>query len=291
MGGAFVGVVDDASAVYWNPGALARGAYFSLLLDGGTGEAAPDAGLDAGNRSGWILALTTPALGLSYYRLRTASVRPLDPDEDTGAYVLDSLVTHHAGVTLVHSLFDGIAVGASAKVIRAEAGSVSTLAERAEDLLDGWDVIGRTSSRLDLDVGIMARSDIGSVGLTLRNLTEPSFRTENDTELQLDRQIRGGASVLLLPAWKLAVDVDFTRTQGPLTEVREVAIGTEARIARRISARSGVSLNTAGDLGSTPGWSVGGSFAVFGSMLLDAQVTAGSDEALRGWGLAGRIVF
>ena len=31
MGGAFVGVADDASAVYWNPAGLAGGAYFSLL--------------------------------------------------------------------------------------------------------------------------------------------------------------------------------------------------------------------------------------------------------------------
>ena len=31
MGGAFVGVADDASAVYWNPAGLAGGAYFSLV--------------------------------------------------------------------------------------------------------------------------------------------------------------------------------------------------------------------------------------------------------------------
>ena len=35
MGGAFVGVADDASAIYWNPAGLAAGSYFSLVLDGG----------------------------------------------------------------------------------------------------------------------------------------------------------------------------------------------------------------------------------------------------------------
>ena len=38
MGGAFVGVADDASAIYWNPAGLAAGSYFSLVVDGGAGE-------------------------------------------------------------------------------------------------------------------------------------------------------------------------------------------------------------------------------------------------------------
>ena len=42
MGGAFVGIADDASAVYWNPAGLAGGAYFSLVIDGNTAEAIPD---------------------------------------------------------------------------------------------------------------------------------------------------------------------------------------------------------------------------------------------------------
>ena len=42
MGGAFVGVADDASAVFWNPAGLAGGSYFSLVLDGNTARAVPD---------------------------------------------------------------------------------------------------------------------------------------------------------------------------------------------------------------------------------------------------------
>ena len=42
MGGAFVGVADDASAVYWNPAGLAGGAYFSLVIDGNTARSVPD---------------------------------------------------------------------------------------------------------------------------------------------------------------------------------------------------------------------------------------------------------
>jgi hypothetical protein len=76
MGGAFVGVADDASAVYWNPAGLAGGAYFSLVIDGNNAEAIPDGLANASARSGWLLALSTPALGLSYTRLQTTIVRP-----------------------------------------------------------------------------------------------------------------------------------------------------------------------------------------------------------------------
>src|SRR5918993_1218068 len=76
MGGAFVGVADDASAVYWNPAGLAGGSYFSLVIDGNTSEAIPDGLSNASARSGWLLALSTPALGLSYTRLQTTIVRP-----------------------------------------------------------------------------------------------------------------------------------------------------------------------------------------------------------------------
>ena len=291
MGGAFVGMSNDASAVYWNPGGLARGAYVSLLIDGGSAESAPEDGLEAGNGSNWMLAFTTPALGLSYYRLRSTTVRPFTPGLNTGTYVVDSLVTHHAGITVGHSLTDGVAVGATLKVLRGEASSVTTTAARPEDLLDDWEVMDRSGSAFDVDVGIMASSDFGSVGVTARNLTEPSFETGSGLELGLQRQVRGGASVVLLPPWRLSADVDFTKSRGPLGDVRQVAIGTEAQLSRRFAARGGVNVNTTGDRGRTPAWSAGASFALMGSALVDAQVTTGSDETLRGWSVAGRIVF
>ena len=33
MGGAFVAVADDATAVYWNPAGLPTGSFFSLVID------------------------------------------------------------------------------------------------------------------------------------------------------------------------------------------------------------------------------------------------------------------
>src|SRR5918992_5761058 len=77
FGGAFVAVADDASAVYWNPAGLASGAFFNLLVDRTTAKIAPDGEIAGSSRSGAAIALSTPPLGLSYYRLRqTATFGP-----------------------------------------------------------------------------------------------------------------------------------------------------------------------------------------------------------------------
>lgn len=289
MGGAFVGVADDASAVYWNPAGLAKGAYFSLVLDANRTRTVPDDSLSGGNQSAWLLALSTPALGLSYYRLQTSTVsRP--PTLSRSAFQLDTLVTHHLGATLVQSLTDGLAVGTTFKVVRGVAGSGLVEGDR-EEILDHAELIGHSASRIDLDFGVMATGNLGQAGVVIRNLTEPDFETEVGTELSLKRHIRAGASILLMQTWKLVTDVDFTRQTGPFGDVRELAIGSEGQVIRRLTARVGLRLNTAGENGRNPAFSVGGSFAALGSLLVDGQITGGSEKAFKGWGIAGRVVF
>jgi len=282
---AFVAVADDASAVYWNPGGLASGAYFSLVLDRTEAETKVALGRPSGGRSSWLLALSAPAIGLSYYRLRSTNVFP------TGTQLsrVESLVTHHAGATLVHSIFNHLAAGATVKVVRGIA-TVGDAMGNPEELVDG-DFSGISSNQFDVDVGIMATGNLVRAGLTLRNLTEPSFEASRDVELQLDRQARAGVALLLTPRWTAAVDFDLTHNRGPFGDVRTLALGTEARLTLRASARAGVQLNTAGDRGRTPVASVGASYVAFGSLLVDAHFSTGSDEAFRGWGVAGRVVF
>src|SRR3954468_21692066 len=83
MGGAFTAVADDASAVYWNPGGLASGAFFGLTIDYNTAD----------RGSAGTIALATPPVGISYYRTATGEL----PNSRNG------LVAHHAGLTVVHS--------------------------------------------------------------------------------------------------------------------------------------------------------------------------------------------
>lgn len=309
MAGAFVGVADDASAIYWNPAGLAAGSYFSLVLDAGLGKAVPDGSLTGGEHSSAMVALAMPALGLGYYRLHSQTARPpvtLVPVEAAlssrnlsavGEVRLDSLITHHAGVTLVQSLLPGVAVGTTLKYVRGIATSQRVPASSAEAALDGpaSEVLGRASNQFDLDVGIMAAGGPLKVGLALRNLTEPAFATPEEGELVLERQARAGVSYAVTPDWLAAADFDLTRSEDAFGERRDIALGVEGRLTRSAVVRSGVRFNTLDDPGLDDARgtsvSVGGSYAVRGSLFIDGQLTAGGDRGGRGWGIAARFVY
>lgn len=290
MGHAFVGVADDASAVYWNPAGLAGGAFFSLVLDGGDAEAVPDDRLEAGRRSGWLLAASMPALGLTYYRLGRDTLVPVETPQGPGLR-RDALVTHHVGATLVQSLSDHVAIGATFKSVRGTAGSTVLATRDRSYMLHDISLIGQSSTRVDLDAGIMASWPAGRLGLVVRNIAEPTFDAGPADSLRLEREVRAGGSVLLLPGWRLASDLDLTRQRGAFGDVREWAVGTEGQVTPRIAARGGIRMNTLGDRDRSPAFSAGGSYAVFGGVLIDAQVTRGADPALSGWSIAGRMMF
>ena len=298
MGGAFVGVADDASAVYWNPAGLAFGAYVTLVLDSSTGKAEPDDEPQAGSRSANLIALGTPPLGLSYYRLRQTSLvpaaaltNPLDPE----TVRVQRLTTHQAGVTVVQSLLDNLAVGATVKLVRGIASQGVVVGADRDDLLDeAGDLPDAASNKFDADVGVMTTFGGFRAGLTIRNITEPDFETPGDAAaIELQRQTRAGISYIAIQGLVLAADIDIERVNGSLGEARYLATGAEAQIVRRAFARGGFRLNTLSDQpgGLAPVYSLGGSFAVLSSLIVDAQVTLGSDAGDRGWGVAGRVVF
>ena len=306
MGGAFVGVADDASAIYWNPAGLASGSFFSLVADFGTGEASPDGGPAATERSNFMIALSTPALGLGYYRIHTQSARTqlVPPPNDVvpnppqvGDVRLDSLISHHTGVTVVQSLTQGVAVGATLKLVRGIASS-QLLGGSAEAALESPDseVLGRATNRFDTDFGVVAFGGPLRIGLTIRNLLEPSFETAGlEGELTLDRQARLGGSYAVTADWRAAADFDLTRSSDVFGERRDIALGVEGRLARRAFVRSGFRLNTLEDAGGDDSrrtaYSVGGSYAVKGAIYVDGHYTTGGDTTGREWGIAARFVY
>ena len=299
LGGAFVAVADDASAIYWNPAGLASGAYFNLLLDWNSGTFEPDAGLSAGSQSAGAIALSTPVLGFAYYRLRETSVRPfLPPPGDltpAGSLERSNLVTHHAGATFVQSVTDWLAVATTLKFVRGVAAADIVAPADRDDLLDqATDVIGRAENKFDADIGVMATYRGLKAGLSLRNVSEPEFDLPDGTgSLVLDRQTRAGVSLAARGGITIAADVDIERTSGPLGDVRNVAAGAEARLTNRLAVRGGVRFNTIGDQdwGHAPVGAIGGSIVPFGSFHVDGQVTLGSEAGGRGWGVGGRLLF
>jgi hypothetical protein len=295
MAGAFVAVADDASAVYWNPGALASGSFFSLLVDYTTGKATLDDPADerGGSRSGTVVALGTPPVGLSYYRLRSSWVSQ-DPSQ-TGVSIAETLITHHTGVTVVHTLGGGVSVGTTLKLVRGIATSAIVPAGNVDDLLDAADdLVGQATNKFDADFGVSAVLGTLRAGVTVRNMTSPKFDSAGGgPPLQLESQGRAGVGLTSPLGFMVAFDFDLNAVRGPLGRVRDFAAGTEARFLPRAYARAGFRMNTLGDEpgGHAPTFSVGGSVAALPSLWIDAQATIGSEAGSRGWGIATRVVF
>lgn len=301
MGGAFVAVADDASAAYWNPAGFAAGNLFTMVLDRTAGKVNPGGSSDgAASGSGSLVSLGMPALGLSYYRLRTTTVTPGPTTAangdgrksiEAGQVRLDTLITHHSGATLLQSIAPGIAVGATLKLVRGVASSaVVPDGDRGALLGDASDLTRKGTSKFDADIGVMATRGRVKAGLTVRNLVEPAFSTAGESgRLTLRRQARAGIAVVPVEGWIVAGDLDVIRTPGSGGDMRSFAAGTEGRLGRKAFVRGGLRVNTAG--ARQPIVAAGGSYAVMGSVLLDAQVTVGSDRAQRGWGIAARFVY
>src|SRR5918993_3875271 len=185
MAGAFVGVADDASAVYWNPAGLATGAIVSFLVSFSEEKfSLENSQASADERhTGRIVALSLPPIGLAYYRLGaygTAVAPPAVTSPSSREEVrrsVQALTTSMVGVSLLQSLTDHIVVGLTPKVVR-----------------------GSGDTAFDVDAGVMIAVERIRVGLVARNLTTPSFGNAaagapgDGSEVELSREVRAGVA-------------------------------------------------------------------------------------------------
>jgi hypothetical protein len=301
MGGAFVAVADDASATYWNPAGLALGHVFSLVVDRKVTD------LDAGSvddpsrhESGSLITLGMPALGFTHYQLRTSSVTPavtmlarFPQGGETAVRVvrLDKLTAYHTGLTVVQSLFQGVSIGTTLKIVHGDiATTIVPAGDRDERLDEASGLTTEGTDKFDADMGVMAGGGRLKLGLTVRNLTEPSFAiTGTSDTIRLHRQARAGVAVSFAEGWSAASDFDLTTNGPPEAPVRSFAAGTEGRLTGKIFVRSGFRLSTIGK--ARPSLSAGGSYAVMSSILIDGHATWGGENADHGWGIAARVVY
>lgn len=274
MGGAFVGVADDATAVYWNPAGLATGAIVSLNLEFGNLD--PGGSADRAQKHA-LLALSLPPLGLAYYRQGTfgvgapeAAVTGAQSREDVRSGV-HGITTSTVAVALLHSLTEHIVVSATPKVV--------------------W---GGDSVRPDLDAAVMVAADQFRVGLAARQLASPSFDLggTGTGAVALDPHVRlGGGWGSGWPGYSrivVAVDGDLTRRPTPSGPRRDVAAGVETWwLARRLGVRGGVRRSTVGE--SRAVISAGASALVAG-LYVDGFFAGGQAEE-RSWSLGLRYGF
>jgi hypothetical protein len=294
MGGAFVGVADDASAAYWNPAGFASGNIFSLVVDRRASESDPAVPEGARKGLGFLFAMGMPALGLSYYQVRSTVLADLKGSAlgaaEAGAIRIDTLVTRHTGATVLQSIGHRLTVGGTAKLVNGTASSAVAADGARETLLDrASELGGRQSTKFDADMGVMTTGSFFKLGLTIRNLTSPDFETPDGNTIPLQRQARAGIAFLVAQGWAVDADFDLTTTHGSLGDERNVAVGTEGQLGRKVMVRGGLRVNTTGVSRTAP--AAGGSYRVLRSLFVDGQVTGGSMRADRGWGISARVVY
>jgi hypothetical protein len=108
--------------------------------------------------------------------------------------------------------------------------------------------------------------------------------------VELERHVRAGISLNMGRKSVAAADFDLTTRETARGDWREVALGAETNPVRKAWLRGGLHWNTAGDTAAPIG-TLGGSYAVYGSTVADAQVSFGSRDGDRGWGVGLRFVF
>jgi len=300
MAGAFVAVVDDTTAVYWNPAALAKGPYFGGVLEqtSGTLDPAGEAGApDTSARSATLVAVGVPSLGVSYYRSRLvrAPAAAADGgssrnDGGTGVSGVSSLTAHQLGATILQSLTEHVIIGTTLKWVRgvAAAGPLDPEAANPERLDQARALAGQTGDAFDLDAGVLAVVGPVRLGLVARNLRAPTFEAPDGSRLALETQVRAGVAVPVNAAVIVAGDVDLRRT----TDVdgarrRRVSLGAEGRVTPFLVVRGGVGLAVAGGARST---AAGGASVALGRIWLDGHVNRGQ-HGDHGWSVGIRFQY
>ena len=189
MGGAFVAVADDATATWWNPAGLATGATLSLVWDMADNlaprDAPPQGPASLGETIGF--ALTTPALGFSYYRLRISEMQPLSSngagtpvrqEEGATGIGLRTLALNQFGATAGQSLGDNVVIASTLKLVRGgTAVAITPVTGSARDSLEQvGDLELPMETQVAVDVGAMVRlSPQIRMGVSVKHLREPEF--------------------------------------------------------------------------------------------------------------------
>jgi len=303
LAGAFVGVADDASAVYWNPAGLATGALVSALVTFSTEESAPDDPQTAAGarHTGRMVALSLPPIGLAYYRVGaygTGAATPAVTGPQSREEVrrsVHALTTSTAGVSLLQSLTEHIVVGVTPKVVRGSAAQGVATDEGAADALKSAAALeGFSSTTFDVDAGVMIAVQRFRIGLVARNLTTPEFDVDAEDgrgTIELAREIRAGA------AWGstwpgntrlvVAADADLASRVTPFGDRRDVAVGVETWwMAQRLGVRGGARRSTIGE--SRAALTGGLSYAARPGVFVEAHLVHGT-RGERGWSLGARL--
>lgn len=286
MGGAFIAVADDPSAVFWNPAGLASGQPAGATIEWvrfrfGDQDATPSAG--PYRRSAKFVSLGTWPIGLSYANYDEAGL-VLGADGTLGA---QRFSTKQYGATVLQTIVEGVVIGTTLKYVRGTVATGPALEATVGDALDaGADRDGLSSGAFDLDAGVMFDGRVFRLGWTMRNLRSPRFEGPAGTAIELKRLSRVGLSILPADGLIFALDLDVNTADLLTGPQRMLAMGAEYVFSPRFAVRGGARRNLEG--ARTTMGSVGASIAIKPGTWLDGHFTQGRARGERGFGFALR---
>jgi hypothetical protein len=286
MGGAFVAVADDPTAVHWNPAGLASGSPAGMTIGWDQlhfGNPKNPAFVGATQDAASLTSVATYPVGFAYGYLRAARVVALNED---GTPVVTNLTVHMVGGTIVQTLVEGLVVGGTVKYLRGQATAETTLGLLNGEALDEAQARKTDSDgAFDLDVGIMATIGWFRAGVTAKNLAQPTFVGTAGFETQIKRRLRLGLAALPTDGLTLAFDVDLD-TADPLVGLRRMmAAGVETRLGSSLELRGGIRWSRDGE--KRPIAAAGASLKIRKGMWLDGYATYSRFDD-RGFGVAFR---
>ncbi len=286
MGGTFVAVADDATAVAWNPAGLATGRLAGMTigwhqLQLGNQDEAPAAG--ARRQRTTLSSVGTLPLGVS---LGTIDVSEIFTASD-GSLATRTFHANVWGVTLLQTVFPDVVVGGTVKLIRggqaiAAVGAPTT----ADALASASDADIARHTTMDVDLSAMANAPKLRIGLLLKNLRSPQFSEDPDAGRPLKRQGRLGVAFLPADGVTLAMDLDLNTVDLMGGLRRMCAVGGEAALGSRLSVRSGIRWSVRG--AHDPIGSLGASVRLSRAIWIDGHYAGGKDNDAREIGIAMR---
>ena len=290
MGGAFVAVANDPTAVYWNPAGLPSGGPAGMTVEWnrfqtGNHDAPPVPG--PSDTSGTLVSMATWPLGISYGRLRSTVLVPGPAGGPPAAQRLD---VFQLGGTIVQTVAPGVVIGSTLKYLR---GSVATGPVGGltvgDALSQGASFEGPNNNKFDMDVGVMADIHYVRLGLTSRNLLEPELTDAAGNAIPVRRQTRAGLAVLPTDGLTLAMDVDLNTVDLRDGLRRMIALGGESRLGSHVAVRGGYRWNLEGD--HQQAGSLGLSVALHPHAWVDGYYTIGRRDEDRGFGIGLRAGY
>ena len=253
MAGAFVGLADDASAIYWNPAGIAN--IFKV-----------DAQASVTHDKQGFVGAAMPAVGVAFYRTNTAvAASESRHNGGSGEVRVSADTTNNLGVSLVQSIINTVVIGTTLRL----ADSSGTGA-------------------FDADAGVEFSNGPLRLGLAARNL-RASLDTTRSARVGVAFAPRALATGIYGP-YSVDLDVDLTRFAESAGDRRDIAVGSEQWWLRGwLATREGLRWNT---LRSEDRAISGGVTVKLGSMwFAEGHVTKANLESSAAWGIGGKVAF